>query len=366
VIRLFKVFVSGEVLSGVTDTLASGYLTEGLAVKAFERKLQETLGTPVLTVSSGTAALDLAYDLAGIGPQSVVISTPMTCLATNLPLLHRGAKIIWADVDPVTGNISLESIVRIANREPGARLDAIVCVDYAGVPCDVTGLRELVGDRIPIIEDAAHAFLALRNGELVGSQADYTAFSFQAIKHLTTGDGGALACRDSLKHEEGKLKRWFGLDRTRGGFRCEQEVFHVGYKYHMNDIAASIGMGNLPYVQANVDRGREHATAYDRALRGASVDTGAAPWTYVVHAPDRERFIAEMKKRGIECARIHARNDTQPIFRNAVTPFPLVGVHEFDDHQVSVPCGWWLSEDERDHIAQALRELLPAHSGGCV
>lgn len=341
-LRLFRHYVDPLAASMVAKTLASPCIGQGPKVDEFERALEPWIG-PNVTVNSGTSALWLAYDLAGIREDDYVISTPMTCLATNIPLAHIGCTILWADVDPKTGLIDPDSVARLIHAR--RRVKAIICVDYAGAVCDIAALNY----GITVIDDTAHSFGAVRPSD----DADYCCYSFQAIKHLTTGDGGAIAT--SRDQSEARLKRWFGLDRTKGDFRCDQLVTLKGYKFHLTDIAATIGLANLRSIGERISLHRAHAAAYDAAGLGKT-PPGSSCWMYNVLVANRDQFIKEMAARGIECARTHNRNDRHPIFKAPEQHLP--GVQEFNDHQCSIPVGWWLSDDDVDHVIRAATEVL--------
>jgi dTDP-4-amino-4,6-dideoxygalactose transaminase len=350
-IRLFRHFVDPSAAEMVAETLASSCIGQGPKVDQFEHALEPWIG-PNVTVNSGTSALWLAYDLAGIKEGDYVISTPMTCLATNIPLAHIGCTILWADVDPKTGLIDPASVRQLLKNYDKVR--AIVCVDYAGSVCDIESLW-LYSNQYEafLIDDAAHSFGACRESGNKWYWANFHCYSFQAIKHLTTGDGGAITMRGD--QTEARLKRWFGLDRTKGDFRCDQTVTLKGYKFHMTDIAATLGLANLAHVGERIALHRKHAAAYDAAGLGKT-PPGSSSWMYNVLVPDRESFISEMAKRGIECARTHNRNDRHPIFRAPEQHLP--GVTEFNDHQCSVPVGWWLSDEDVAHIIKSATEVL--------
>ncbi|WP_156346043.1 DegT/DnrJ/EryC1/StrS family aminotransferase [Verrucomicrobium spinosum] len=161
----------------------------GPQVEAFESKLKDWVTSPhVLTLNSGTSALHLALRLAGVEHGDEVISTAMTCMATNVPILANGARIVWADINPKTGNLCPKSVAEKIT----PKTKAIVCVDWGGYPCDFTELRAIADQhKIALIEDAAHAFGATYKNQKMAALPDFTTFSFQAIKHVTTVDGGA-------------------------------------------------------------------------------------------------------------------------------------------------------------------------------
>lgn len=345
---LFEVFMAPNMEEMVGRTLRSGYVTQGPRVKDFERELEDFLGTKALTLNSATSALTLALRLANVGPGDEVISTPMTCQATNVPIMAAGATPVWADVDPRTGLIDPESV----SKRITPKTKAVMTVDWGGAPCDYAGIWNVVkGKNIMVIEDAAHAFGSMFLNEPVGRIADFTAFSFQAIKHLTTVDGGALTALDDADLERGRLLRWYGIDREAETkeFRGEVDVKEWGYKFHMNDLNATIGLVNLQYIPELISRHRQNARILDEGLN-RNIYTSTDPdymhlsshWLYTVLLPNseiREQFKAHMDQKGIQVSQVHWRNDRLTTFR----PFmrdDLKGVDEFSSRMICVPVHW--------------------------
>lgn len=354
-IPLFKVRMSPDAPAAIANTIASGTITEGPRVVEFEDKLGAYLGMPVLTVNSGTSALHLAATLLDLKPGDEVISTPITCAATNLALVHAGASIVWADVDPRTGLIDPVDVARKA----ALRTRAVMAVDWAGALCDFQGLSDAA--RVPVIEDAAHSFGAIRTG----SPPDSICWSFQAIKHLTTADGGGLFVRDDAARERARRLRWFGIDRRSPGPNIDKAIADVGFKYHMNDLTASIGLANIAHVPSSLAAHRENAAWYDDNLKDARgitlpvADPNSAWWLYtiILEANDAQReFVTFMASKGVECSRAHSRNDAHPAFKAFATTSPMPGVDYFDSHQVSIPVGWWVGDKERARVAEAVRD----------
>jgi len=375
-IDLFRPFVDAQAVMGqLATTVTPGtdgrvYLGEGPKVREFERQFAELVGleTP-LALNSCTSALDLALHLIGVGRGDEVITTPMTCTATNTPLVHRGAKIVWADVDPVTGLIDPNDVGRKITK----RTKAILAVDWAGRSCDYKGLHHLTGyinnqadwlnGRIPIIQDAAHNLLGVQPD----NRGDYVAWSFQAIKHLTTGDGGALLVPPH-QYQRAKLLRWYGLDReSSADFRCAQNIKEVGYKAHMNDVAASIGLGNMPHMPWIVAKARQNAAWLSKALKGLPTvtlplaDDNGSWWLYTVLVDDQQAFIRHMTAQGVMASQVHARNDTHSAFSYYGGELP--GVDHFAAHEVAIPNGWWLTEQDLTKVAGAVVSYAHAMVG---
>ncbi|MSQ50373.1 MAG: DegT/DnrJ/EryC1/StrS aminotransferase family protein [Betaproteobacteria bacterium] len=357
-IPLFQVAMSPRAKDMLAEILTpnpdgSFYIGEGPLCAKLEIELAKTLAYPhILLVNSGTSALKLALHLAGARPGAEVISTPQTCLFTNTAIIETGARIVWADVDPVTGNIDPNDVLRRVS----SRTVAIMAVDWAGRVCDFGSLRKYTRG-LSLIEDAAHAF-----GAAAAQRGDFICHSFQAIKHFTTADGGGLVCPGTALHERGRLLRWAGLDRTRSdSMRCYQSVAEAGFKMQSNDVAAAIGLANLPDAMQRVNLSRANARAFSARLaaiphiKTGPPDDGASWWFYPIRVSNPIRFEAHMTEQGIAVGQVHARNDINPCFDRALGG-PLPGVDEFSAHQTNLPCGWFIDQARQDRIVQAVEK----------
>jgi dTDP-4-amino-4,6-dideoxygalactose transaminase len=346
----------------------SGYIGQGPKVKEFEAALVKWVGNPnCLTLNCGTSGLHLALRLSGVRPGTNVVTTPMTCTATNEPIMAMGADIKWADINPRTGEIDPDDV----ERKVDAKTAAIICVHWGGYPCDLGALNVIASKYgIPLIEDAAHAFGATYHGNPVGSISDFTEFSFQAIKHLTTVDGGLLTCRMEDDYRRGKLLRWYGICReSSSGFRCEPDIKEYGYKFHMNDVAATIGLAQLPHMDGILARHRANAAFYDKELAGVfgigllaySNHRLSSYWLYTIFVDGGvKEFEAFMHGKGIQVSPVHKRNDVHTMFAEYRRSLP--GVDEFERRQVSIPVGWWVTDEDRKTIADAIKSWS-AHLG---
>jgi perosamine synthetase len=358
-IPLFKVHVPPRdvLLPRLEAVLYSGQIGEGETVKQFEAEFGRFIGNPrALAVSSGTAALHVALLLAGAGAGDEVISTPMTAEPTNMAILHTGAMLVWADVDPSSGNMSPESLARKIT----PRTKAIVVVHYAGVPVRLKEIAAVAARHgIPVIEDAAHALGASYDGVRIGNHSDYVIFSFQAIKHMTTADGGMLVCRREEDLPRARRLRWFGIDRNQP--RTTVDVQHVGYKYNTNNVTAAFGLAQLEVIGPVIQRHMDNGDFFERQFAGmsglhvCSYDAGARPahWLYTVLAERRDDLAKWLNERGVDCSLVHRRNDLHPVFDSARCELP--GLDEYYSRMLHIPCGWWVGDEEREHIAHSIR-----------
>jgi dTDP-4-amino-4,6-dideoxygalactose transaminase len=370
VIPLFKVAMSPSAADEVGRVLASGMIGQGAKVAEFEALLGEELANPrVLTVNSATSALHLALrlvsDTAEPSTRDEVLTTPYTCPATNWPVLANGLRIRWVDVDPGTLNVDLDDLAR----KISPRTAAIIVVHWAGYPVDLDRLRAIqdqaertFGHRPPVIEDAAHAWGATYRGRRLGGHGNLVVHSFQAIKHLTTGDGGLLVLPDEESYRRAKLLRWYGINReSTGDFRGMEDIPEYGYKFHMNDINAAIGLANLREVAGIVRRHQDNAAFFDTALAGVPgvrlterrPDRQSAHWIYSLRVQQRDGFVKRMAEAGITAGRVHDRNDAYTATRASVALLP--GMDRIADEIISIPTGWWVTEEDREHIAATIR-----------
>ena len=359
-IPLFKVHMPPPeaLMPRLQSVLYSGQVTEGAQVVEFERRFSRYFGIEhVLSFHSGTAALHTALMLANVGPGDEVVSTAMTAEPTNMAIAYTGARPVWADVDPRNGNLSAASVAAAI----GPRTRAIMVVHYGGIPAPLAGIRAVAAQHgLPVIEDAAHALGARYAGQLIGRHSEYVMFSLQAIKHLTTIDGGMLACRNGADVPRARRLRWFGIDRNVP--RTAVDVSEVGYKYHMNNVTASIGLVQLDYIAQVIERHIDNGRCFDRALRdvpGLSLcafEAQAEPsyWFYTVLAENRDGLARKLSERGIGNSQAHKRNDKHSVF--AASRAELPGLDAFYSRMLHLPCGWWVDEAARDYIAQTLRE----------
>jgi dTDP-4-amino-4,6-dideoxygalactose transaminase len=359
-IPLIKPFLPNreQLMPGLEQILYSGYIAEGEAVADFETKLSALLGNPYcLTVNSGTAALHIALKLIGAGPGDEVISTALTAEPTNTTIALTGAKVVFADVHINSGLISPESIEEnITNNTK-----AIMIVHYAGMVCDmhrINALSEKYG--IPVIEDAAHAFMSRFNGQYIGNNSPYTCFSFQAIKHITTVDGGLLCLKNEAEYNRARKLRWFGLDKKTP--RMESDITEAGFKYHMNNVNATIGLIQLEYLNENVLRYIENGKFFDKHLNnipGVTLlnyypDTEPSYWLYTLKVEKRDDFIKMMAENSVAASPLHLRNDRHSVFNSPKGKTP--NLDAFYESFVHIPCGWWVSTDDRELIVNLIKK----------
>lgn len=357
-IPLFKIFCPDNVGSELEKVFKSGTITEGEVSDRFEQMFSDFISNPYTSLTNAcTSALTMAYRLCDLQPGDEVIATPMTCTATNEPILSFGARIVWADIDSKTGNIDPGSVFQRIS----SKTKAISAVHWAGQPFDIDAIKGIAEEYdLKIVEDCAHALGASYAGSPIGCHGNFSCFSFQAIKHLTTGDGGAISC--SCQEDDDRIKklRWFGLSRKYPGNKWEQDITEFGYKFHMNNLTATIGVLQMKHLDDIIGKHKSNGKFYDEHISNPHIETiprmdscDSAHWIYSLLVNDKDLFQDHMTKHGIASDVVHVRNDTYTVFK----PFresSLPGVDSFCSRMMNIPVGWWVSTEDKEHIVNAV------------
>lgn len=391
-IDLFKVFMSPKAASEVAAVLNSGFIGEGQKVKDYENDLAKFFSKSfydydVITCNSATSAEHMLYhllksprsltmkshnaisviDWKGLNENSEVITTPLTCTATNWPIIHNGLKLVWADIDPNTMNISLDSIYEKINEH--TRI--VQVVHWGGYPVDLDKLQAIVskaeqyyGNQILIIEDCAHAFGSEYKGMKVGTIGHFSTFSTQAIKHLTTIDGGFLISPYEEFSKASRLVRWYGIDRSgpRTDFRCEADIPEIGFKFHMNDVNATVGLANLKYINQIIAQHQDNGKYYNEHLNnipGLTLlenlpDRKSSYWLYTLKVEDRDGFMKAMNEKGISVSRVHERNDKHSAVKKFKSDLPNLDI--VSNQMICIPVGWWVTPEDRNYIVDTIKQ----------
>jgi perosamine synthetase len=362
--ELFTTTISDESKILANRVLDSTFISAGKMADLFENMMTERLqvSKPV-SVNSGTSALHLALDVAGVGPGDEVILPAQTFIATGFVILMLGAKPVFADIQLDTGNIDPVSI----RKKITEKTKAIIPVHWGGYPCDLDEINLIAKENnLIVIEDAAHALGAIYKSKPIGSISDFTCFSFQAIKHITSGDGGAICSIDDSNYYQLKRRRWFDIDRENAkpdilGERVYDAV-NVGYKYHMNDLAAAIAMGNLESFSETQKRIEYISNYYISELGNVSgltllnynKDRKSAFWLFTILVEERVNFIKALKDKYVPSSVVHLRIDKNSVFGGVQDE--LVNQKIFDEKQVSIPIHANLTDEDINQIINVIKQ----------
>jgi len=388
-IQLFKVHMAPTAAAEVANILNSGYIGQGDKVNQFENDLQKFLDRDyIVTLNSGTSGLHLALHLLkkpskhefqfegigsttniwpGIQPGDEVLATSLTCTASNFPILANGLKIKWVDIDPTTLNMDLDDL----ERKISPKTKAIILVHWGGYPNDLDRIKQIqqnaqrrFGFKPAVIEDGAHSFGSKYKEQYLGNHGNIVMYSFQAIKHITSIDGGALLLPHQELYNRAKLSRWYGIDResNRKDFRCEADIEEWGFKFHMNDVCATVGIENLKCANDIIAAHQSNAKYYDDHLKNIPgvtlltrhADRESAFWIYSLLVDDRDKFMKHMKNCGIIVSQVHERNDKHTCVKEYKSALP--SLDSTIGKVVSIPVGWWVSNEERQYIVDCIKK----------
>jgi perosamine synthetase len=362
--------IGQEELDAVAGVFKTGWLGLGATTAAFEEALQKRLGgRHVVAVNSGTSALHLALAGLGIGPGNEVIVPSLTFAGSIQAILAVGATPVFCESDEETLLMDLKDLQQRIT--PATR--AVMPVHYGGQPCDMDLLLDLASRHgLRVIEDAAHAFGSTYKGRLIGSFGHATCFSFDPIKQITCGEGGAVVLEDDRIAERIRRMRLLGIDRDawrRSGKARSwyYEVTTFGLRYHMPNFCAAIGLAQLEKLDQFIQRRRSICRRYDEAFRQlefirplAVACEETAPFLYIVKVPVdlRDGFVEFLKARGIGAGVHYIANHIQPLFkRYAGTPLPRAD--RLWREIVSLP----LYVDMTDAEVQTVMEAVVAFNG---
>jgi dTDP-4-amino-4,6-dideoxygalactose transaminase len=392
IIPLFKVYMSDRAASSVSEVLNSGFIGEGPKVKEFEKLLATyfNVNNKAITLfNSATSAEHLlyyylkkdrvlvkdeyesmayiTYEWKGLKSSDEVLTTSLTCTATNWPIILNGLNIKWVDVNPLTLNMCLEDLESKINEH--TRI--ITIVHWAGNPIDLDKLKQIIfnaekkyGNKILVIEDCAHAFGSKYKGNFVGFTGNFSTFSLQAIKHITSIDGGFISSPYTSFTNDAKLLRWYGIDRNspRADFRCEADVLEAGFKFHMNDVSAAVGIENLADSNKILPINKDNANFYNTELNGLNgisiipqVEGGeSAYWLYSLHVENRDNFMKYMADNNVHVSRVHERNDKHTCVSKYKSHLP--GVDKATSTMISIPVGYWVDKEDREYIVDLIKK----------
>ena len=362
--------IDEETIQGVVDVLRSGWITTGPQCQKFEAALSEYCGgRPVRAFNSGTCTLEIGLRIAGVGPGDEVITTPASWVSTSNVIIETGATPVFADIDPVTRNIDLDKLEQAIT----PRTKAIIPVFLSGLPVDMDRLYAIArAHKLRVIEDAAQAFGSTWNGKRIGAIGDIVSFSFHANKNLTTIEGGALVLNNEDEATLAQKYRLQGITRTGfDGMDCDV----LGGKYNLTDVAARVGLGQLPHLERFTAQRRALVRAYFAALDGGPAvklglglpvaDFENSNWhMFQVTLPldrlsiSRADFMAQMKERGIGTGvhypAIHlftlyrARGFKEGMFPHA---------ERYGASTVTLPLFTQMTEDDVRRVADAVNQI---------
>lgn len=360
-------------IAAVAASLHSDWLTTGPLVDSFEAAISVVSGgTAAVTVTSGTAALHVAYAAAGIRPGDEVVTTPLTFVATAAAAALMGAKVVFADVEESTGNLSLSA----AEAAITERTKVIAAVDYAGLPVDGRAFKSLAHAHDALfLEDAAHAIGSSLHGEPVGLNADLTTFSFFPTKNMTTAEGGAVVTGNHTLEQRARRFKGQGLVREQHLLRYpdegpwHQEVHEFGLNYRLPDVLCALGLSQISRLAAFRTRRQEIHTLYNEAFAGHELLTvpglvdGAEPAWHLyplrVPAGRRKEIFLELRKRDIGVQVNYIPAYWHPVFEDLGYKRGMCpNAEAYYSQELSLPVFPGLKDDQVQLVIENLLDIL--------
>lgn len=366
-------FIDEDDIAEVTNLLRNGPLTQGPKTQEFESKLAQATGASTcVAVSSGTAALHLAYQALGLGPNDELITSPITFVATANAARQLGARVVFADVDAL-GNLDPTSVRSCIT----SRTKGIAAVHFSGMPCDMAELSAIAREHeLFLVEDAAHALGAAYRGEPVGtcSWSDLATFSFHPVKHITTAEGGAIAMRKRGCEPLLRRLREHGLRRepapdSHGLYGYVQE--ELGYNYRLSDLCGALGVSQLRKLETFLDGRRKVDQWYREALSGFDPellaplpersDRQSAHHLFPVQIDfegakrSRGAVMEELRARGIGTQVHYIPVSTQPYYRDHGS---CPQADRFFARELSLPMYPGLTSEDVCRVVDALKDIL--------
>jgi dTDP-4-amino-4,6-dideoxygalactose transaminase len=369
VIKVSRGCLGEEELIQVKEAFDYGYFGLAYKVVEFEEELRKYLGAEyVVTTNNGTSALHLALDALGIGQGDEVIVPSLTFIGSFQAISATGATPIPVDIYPDTLLIDIDEI----RRKITTKTKAIMPVHYAGNPCDMETLMKIARERnIRIVEDAAHALGSYYKGKKIGSFGDITCFSFDSIKNITCGEGGAIVCHQSELADVLRQKRLCGIKRQSQASSAWKErtpyyeVRMQGFRYHMSNINAAIGLAQLKKIDSFISRRREICRRYDNAFKEISTITclpinydEVAPHIYVIRVKNdkRDKLMAYLQERDIETGINYIPNHLHSFYRNSSVSLPKT--EKAYQEILTLPLHYGLSDEDVAKVIQGVIEGL--------
>ncbi|MFH1452568.1 MAG: DegT/DnrJ/EryC1/StrS aminotransferase family protein [Armatimonadota bacterium] len=372
-IPVFRPSYDEKELKALKEVLESRWVGLGPRTKLFEEKFAEYTGVKFASgVNSATSALHLALAGLNIGPGDEVIVPVITFVSTAMVCDYQGAKIVFADVDSCSLNIDLNDVEKKITK----RTKAVVPVHFGGYPVDMARLKKIIGKRnIAVIEDCAHAAGSSYKGRKVGSIGDMGCFSFHAVKNLAISDGGMITTNSKKLYDRITKLRWMGISkdtfkRTSSRYSWYYEINEIGYKYHMNDIMAAIGIPQLEKLDKANGRRRRIVDTYNKNFKNIKgIKTPAKPLpgcvsachNYVVQIDSRDDFVEFMAGRGIAVGVHYMPLNMHPVYKKNKSKTPVAS--KIWRKLATLPLYPDMTDKDINTVISAVKEFLSKKRG---
>lgn len=368
-IPMFGIYRDAAMDAAALSVLKSGQIAAGPYVNKFAEGFAALAGRDrMVSVNDMSSAILLALRLSGVNAGDDVLTTSYACMSTNAPIANIGAKPVWVDVDANTGLMDPDALERAIT----PKSKAVIVYHLAGYPADICRIAEICAARgLKLIEDCDNALFATVDGEQVGGFGDFGIYSFYPNRQINATEGGALYCKREEDARRAVLMRRYGIDLTRfrdalGEINAECDIPEIGWAATLNNLCSAIGCTQLEGAPHRVARAREVAARYQAAfanLPGVDVvpphpEAVPAYWAFLLTVDRRDEVLALMKQDGVQVSKLHHRTDTYSGF--GVPTRALPQTQSFLDRVLSLPCGWWLDDEDVEYVIAAMKRAVGA------
>lgn len=366
-IALFKCDLDPKAIAAASAVLSSNAIAAGPHVIGLEQDMSALFGgRQVVAMGDMTHALSMALTLSGVGVGDDVLVLSYNCLSSTSAISAVGARPVWLDIDPASGTVLLSEVKTVIT--PATK--ALVVYHVAGYPADLVALKTWADEQgVVLIEDANNALGAETGKVVIGTIGKFAVVSLYANRQINAIEGAVLVCEDAVAATEARRIRRFGIDVARfrdrdGEIDPAADVRAIGMSSSLTNVNAAIARVGLASLHGRIQQTRQNVAFLQDSLQGISalrfVSAGAgtkpAFWVCLVLCTHRDKLLQDLKRYGVQCSKLHHPNHLYSAFVSSERELP--GTTKFMAQVLALPCGWWLSKDELQHIVKTVRKSL--------
>jgi dTDP-4-amino-4,6-dideoxygalactose transaminase len=366
--KIYKITFSKKIPVEISRVFKTSNIIRGKFSTKFENELKKKIGNrKLITTNEFSKSVELVLKSMDIKPGDEILTTPLACLATNMPILNCSAIPVWYDINPKNGNPDLNHLKKKVSK----KTKAIFIYHWCGNPIDLNSIYKFANKySLKVVEDASESFGSKYKNKYIGNTgSDYSIFSFHPSKSFNSINGAAITTKKLSDFKKINKMRRYGInDKT---FRLSNDeinprsnIYHAGYNLQLDNISSIVGYFNLLEVFKKLKKQNKNEKFYNSNLNGLKKITlfgknkhaKSNNFLYMIIVDDSKKFIKYLNNHKIQCTRLHLRNDIYSCFKKySSSSKELVGVKKFSSTVVSIPIGWWLTSDDLNYIVNIIK-----------
>ncbi len=367
-VQLFNVALNKWHYKNLKEVFLSSQISKGYEIVKFEKNFSKFINNQNFkTTSDVSSSILLSLLTIGIKPGDEILSNPLACISTNVPIVNMFAKPIWYDTKPFSSSPDIQSLKKNFSK----KTKAIIVYHWGGNPVELNEIYTFARKKnIPVIEDAGEAFGSTYSGKFLGNTgSDFSCFSFHAIRHITSIEGGGISCKLKRNIDLIDKIRRFGIDQktfrdSLGEINSKSDVPVAGYNLYMNNLSANIANSQMSKISEKIKISSSNGIYYDKNLKNIdnlklynySNNSSSSFWVYTIFVHRPRDLILRLKKKGVQASQLHFRNDRYSVFKSNRNKKKLKNIDVFSKTSVSIPCGWWVNKKQIDYIIWAIKK----------